>query len=106
MPQSEITIVKTVAPTHFQKQMGRGTWLGVWWLFFACLEMISSRVIVPTLPPQYFSILLRRISEYFSILLNPPQDFSILLSSTFEYFSNSLHNLQASLLISKRKKTA
>ena len=85
MPQSEITIVKTVAPTHFQKQMGRGTWLGVWWLFFACLEMISSRVIVPTLPSQYFSIL---------------------LSSTFEYFSDSFHDLQASLLISNRKETS
>ena len=23
----------TVAPTHFQKQVGRGIWLLVWWMF-------------------------------------------------------------------------
>ena len=46
--------------------------------------MISSRVIVPTLPPQYSSILLQSISE----------SFSILLSSTFEYFSILLNTPQ------------
>ena len=57
--------------------------------------MISSRVIVPTLPPQYSSILLQIISEsfsillsstfeYFSILLNTPQYCSVLLLNTFQ----------------------